>query len=154
MLITFGALYQIVALVVMRANHTIAAGTYGMKRLAAIALAAIALSACNFKSYSANPGARERPAANAPGGLTYEEKHRLYTAALMAADSPLDSEVFKQACKRIGIMDANDNLNGNYMEFVREHVDWGLKVETEQFRREINTKAKAEEYANNCLLSK
>lgn len=119
-----------------------------MKQLIVIVLAAVVLSGCNLKGQSANSGFGSR----APGTLTNDEKHRLYTAALMASDSPLDSEVFKQACQRIGIMDAGGNPNGNYMAFVREHLDWGLKSETEQFRLEINTKDKAAQYAKAHLL--
>lgn len=137
----------------MLANHITAAESYVMKPIPAIALAAILLSACSVGSHSGSATQMDA-SADRLAPLTSEEKHRLYTAALMAADFPLDSEIFKAACRRIGIMDANGNPNADYLEFVREHVDWGLKPETEQFRQEINTRAKAEEYANNCLLQR
>ena len=78
--------------------------------------------------------------------LSLEEKHRLYTAALAASDSPLDTGPFKEVCKQIGIFDADGNPNGAYMAFVQEHVQWGMKTEANQFRLEINAKEKAKDY--------
>jgi len=80
------------------------------------------------------------------GSLSQEEKHRLYTAALAASDSPLDTALFKEVCQKIGIFEADGNPNGIYMTFVQEHVQWGMKAETNQFRSEINTKERAQEY--------
>ena len=83
--------------------------------------------------------------------LNETEKHRLYAAALAASDSPLDSETFKGACQSIGIFDQTGQPNDNYMVFVTRHVDWGTSPEAEDFRRQINTKEKAEAYLHEHL---
>lgn len=83
--------------------------------------------------------------------MTKDERHRLYTAALAASDSPLESETFKEVCKRIGIFDTGGSPNDSYLPFVSAHVDWALKTETEQFKREVNTKEKAREYVSKYL---
>ena len=80
-----------------------------------------------------------------------EEKHKIYTAALAADESPLDSALFKEVCKKIGIFDAEGKPNDKYMVFVAEHVEWAMKPELELFRSEINTKEKAREYVNRQL---
>jgi len=53
--------------------------------------------------------------------------------------------------RRLGIFDANSNPKDQYMTFVAEHVNWRMKAETEQFRREINTKEKARDYISQHL---
>jgi hypothetical protein len=83
--------------------------------------------------------------------LSEDEKHRLYSAALAVSESPLESATFKEVCKKIGIFDAGGNPNDKYMAFVSEHVSWGMKPETEQFRRGINSKEKAQDYIRKCL---
>jgi hypothetical protein len=83
--------------------------------------------------------------------LNDEEKHRLYAAALAASDRPLESAIFKDVCKKIEIFDAHGNPNDNYLEFVKTHVEWALKTETQQFKREINTGEKAREYIQKYL---
>ena len=118
-----------------------------MKSILAIALIAIFLSACT--SSSGSSAMTDRRAG--PTGLTEDEKHRLYTAALAASDSPLESEIFKEACKAIGIFNAGGTPNDNYLPFVSAHVDWAMKAETEQFKQEINTKEKAREYVSKHL---
>ncbi|HEX6188074.1 MAG TPA: hypothetical protein VFZ40_08330 [Pyrinomonadaceae bacterium] len=95
-----------------------------------------------------------RGAANAvpdASALSEDEKHRIYAAALAASDSPLETEAFKAACRKIGIFDANGKPNDDYMAFVSEHVNWGTKSETDQFRREIDSKEKAREYIRKHL---
>jgi hypothetical protein len=83
--------------------------------------------------------------------LSVDEKHRLYSAALAASDSPLDTDTFKDVCQRIGIFDASGKANDQYMAFVSEHVNWGTRSEAGQFRHEINSKDKAREYIRNHL---
>ena len=83
--------------------------------------------------------------------LNEDEKHRLYSAALAASESPLDTDTFKKVCREIGIVDARGRANDQYMGFVSEHVNWGMKPETEQFRQEINTQEKAREYITRHL---
>src|SRR3990172_10312619 len=78
--------------------------------------------------------------------FTNDEKHRLYSAALAASESPLDTDLFKDVCKKIGIFDPDGTPNDNYIAFVSEHVDWSLKSETDQFRHEIDSKDKARKY--------
>ncbi len=119
-----------------------------MKPILAIALLAFFASACSSgKSSAAASEADGQSAAS----LSHEEKHRLYTAALAASESPLDTDLFKEVCKKIGIFDAEGSPNDNYMAFVQEHVAWGMKTETSQFRLEINTKEKAQEYVTKHL---
>lgn len=75
-----------------------------------------------------------------------DQKHRLYSAALAASDSPMDTRAFADVCRTIGIFDANGKLNDQYMVFIGQHVDWTKRVETEEFRREIDSKEKAQAY--------
>ena len=91
-----------------------------------------------------------RAPANA-NSLTTEEKHRLYSAALVAVESPLDNEGFKDVCRKIGIFDAAGKPNDNYIAFVSDHIDWAAKVETEKFKTEINSRDKARDYLNHHL---
>jgi thioredoxin-related protein len=119
-----------------------------MKRVIVIALVAISVSGC---SASSSPVASNGNGSNRLLSLTTDEKHRLYSAALAVSESPLDNDTFKAVCRQIGIFDAADKPNANYMAFVQEHVEWGMKPETEQFKREINTKEKAREYIKRYL---
>jgi hypothetical protein len=114
-----------------------------MKPLVAIALIAFSLSACS-------PGG-STAASSAANHLSEDDRHRLYSAALAASESPLESETFKEVCKKIGIFDAHGNPNDNYMGFVAAHLEWAMKTETEQFKREIKTKEKAREYVSKHL---
>ena len=116
-----------------------------MKTVLAIALMAFFFSAC---SSGAATSANRKSGA---GSLTLDEKHRLYSAALAASESPLETDLFKDVCRKIGIFDGNSKPNDNYMAFVTEHVNWGMKSQTDQFRHEINTKEKAREYINQHL---
>ena len=115
-----------------------------MKTILAIVLIALSLSACrSLGSVTSLRDDRVR--------LAEDEKHRLYTAALAESESPLDSDLFREVCKKIGIFNADGKPNDNYMTFVAAHVDWGMKAEIEQFRREINTREKAREYISKHL---
>lgn len=116
-----------------------------MRLITAVALIALCLSAC--RSYG--PGAAGAESNSTP--LTEDEKHRLYTAALAASDAPLDTDTFKDVCRKIGIFGADDKPNDKYMAFIAAHVDWGLKLEADNFRLEINTKEKATEYLKKNL---
>ena len=111
-----------------------------MKIAATIAICVLLCSACSSIS------SRTVTNRDAAGQLTQDEKHRLYSAALAASDSPMDTPTFAQVCRRIGIFDANGKPNDRYMAFVSQHVEWATKSETEEFRREINSKDKASEY--------
>lgn len=84
---------------------------------------------------------------------TEDEKHRLYAAALAASEFPLENKTFNEACRKIGIFDAHGNQNDNYMGFVTAHLEWAMKTETQQFKREINTREKAREYLNKYQIS-
>lgn len=110
-----------------------------MKPLAVIALIAFSLSACS-------PPGSAGASRNAASLLSDDEKHRLYTAGLAASESPLDTDLFKDVCKKIGIFDADGHPNDQYLRFVTEHVDWSLKAESDQFRREVRSKEKARQY--------
>jgi hypothetical protein len=83
--------------------------------------------------------------------LTEDEKHRLYSAALAASESPLDTDLFKHVCRKIGIFDAGGKPNDAYLAFVAEHINWSMKPEIDEFKREINTKEKAVEYVRRHL---
>jgi hypothetical protein len=78
--------------------------------------------------------------------LNEDDKHRLYSAALAASDAPLDNETFRDVCRQIGIFGNDGRPNGQYMAFVSQHVTWGTTPETDEFRREINSRDKAREY--------
>src|SRR5207248_782190 len=114
----------------------------GMKPTSLVAIALIAL----FFSGCASSSAR-----NPASPLTEDEKHRLYSAALAASESPLDTDTFKKVCREIGIVDAHDRANDQYMAFMSAHVNWGMKPETEEFRHEINSQDKAREYIKQHL---
>jgi thioredoxin-related protein len=111
-----------------------------MRQVLIIMAIALFLSGCNSSGSRRN--ARR---------LTQDEKHRLYSAALAASESPLDTDTFKEVCREIGIFDADGRPNNNYIAFVSEHVEWGTKSETDQFRREISSKDKAREYIRDHL---
>ncbi len=119
-----------------------------MKSTLAIVLIGISLSI----SMSACTGSTGTSIAMAdPVRLTEDQKHRLYSAALAASESPLESETFKEVCKKIGIFDSQGNQNDDYMGFVAAHIEWAMKPESQPFKREINTKEKAREYLNKYL---
>lgn len=108
-----------------------------------LSIPAISMSACTRSiGTSATAGTTS---------LTEDEKHRLYAAALAASEFPLESETFKEVCKKIGIFDAQGNQNDNYMGFVAAHLEWAMKTETEAFKREIKTAESARDYVNNHL---
>jgi len=109
-----------------------------MKPILAIALLAVTLSGLSCGGNAT--------ASHSAATLTDDEKHRLYTAALAVSETPLESEIFKDVCKKIGIFDAQDHPNDNYMAFVSAHVDWAMKAETKQFKAEINSRDKARDY--------
>ncbi len=92
----------------------------------------------------------DRVETRAPS-LSLDDKHGLYSAALAASDSPLETDNFKNVCQGIGIFDGAGKPNDQYMGFVSQHVDWAMKSETDQFRREIDSKDKAREYIKQHL---
>ena len=119
-----------------------------MRSALAITVIALCLSACNsYSSRSAGP-------RNNAARFTEDEKHRLYSAALAASESPLDTDTFRDVCRRIGIFDAAGKPNDQYMVFVSQHVNWGMKLDTNQFRQEINSKDKAREYIKQHLYAR
>ena len=115
------------------------------KFVAGIILGATVLNACSL--HFAGPSYSTRTS----NSFSQEERHRLYTAALAASDSPLDTPVFKEVCQKIGIFDTEGNPNSAYLGFVQEHVAWSMNREASQFRSEINTKEKAQQYVTGHL---
>jgi len=121
-----------------------------MKFILAIVIM-VTLSGCGV---SGNSPASTRTASDARAGhargvlpLTEDEKQRLYTAALIATGSQLQTELFQAVCQQIGIMNADGIPNENYTRFVSEdRWRWIKKPEAEQFRQAINTKEKAQAY--------
>jgi hypothetical protein len=114
-----------------------------MKSFIVAALIALSLAGCSSKGSTAT-----RTAAT---GLSVDQKHRLYSAALAASESPLDNDTFKAVCREIGIFDAEGRPNDRYMTFVSQHLAWSTNSETEAFRQEINSKDKATEYIKKHL---
>jgi hypothetical protein len=98
-----------------------------------------------FSSACSSVGSRPRTETGA-GRLSDDQRHRLYAAALAASDSPMDTAMFGKVCRTIGIFDQDGKPNDRYMAFVSQHVAWGTNSETQEFRREINSKDKAREY--------
>lgn len=96
-------------------------------------------------------GCASTSARNPASRLTEDDKHRLYSAALAASESPLDTDTFKDVCQRIGIYDAQGQPNDQYMAFVSQHVNWGMQSQASQFRHEINSKDKARDYIKQHL---
>ena len=111
-----------------------------------LVIVASACTACSSFGSSGKPGQRKQVAS-----LNEDEKHRLYTAALAASESPLDSDLFKDVCKKIGIFGADGKPNDSYMAFISAHVAWGIKLETTEFKQQIDTKEKARDYVNKHL---
>ena len=116
-----------------------------MRSAFVITVITFCLSACN------SCGAGSAGTHNNADRLSEEEKHRLYSAALAASESPLDTETFKGVCQKIGIFDEHSKPNNNYMTFVAAHVAWGTKAETDQFRQQINSTEKARDYISRHL---
>ncbi|HEX6190637.1 MAG TPA: hypothetical protein VFZ40_21480 [Pyrinomonadaceae bacterium] len=114
-----------------------------MKSFIVAALIAISLAGCGSKGSTATNAGASR--------LSEDQKHRLYSAALAASESPLDNDTFKRVCREIGIFDAQGRPTDQYMAFVSRHVDWWARSETEQFRREINSKERARDYLKRHL---
>jgi hypothetical protein len=120
----------------LRASRSTAKWVFG------IILAATALSACSLHFADTTRTANS---------LSQEERHRLYTAVLAASDSPLDAPLYKEVCQKIGIFDTDGNPNSAYLGFVQEHVAWSMNSEANQFRSEISTKEKAQQYVTTHL---
>jgi hypothetical protein len=112
--------------------------------LATVGLAILLTSACS--------AVRSRPNTEKDSHrFTDDERHRLYAAALAASDSPMDTEVFGDVCRTIGIFDQDGKPNDRYVAFVSQHIAWGTNSETEAFRQQINSKDKAVEYIKKHL---
>ena len=107
----------------------------------ALLAAALALAGCNGSA----------TASRSSADLSENEKHKLYSAALAATEAPLESEVFKDVCHKIGIFDSQGRPNNDYMSFVSAHVDWAMRSENEPFRAEINSREKARDYISRHL---
>jgi len=121
-----------------------------MRSTLAIALVVISLAGCSYRNSSSSgaKAAEGKPELNA---ISEDEKHRLYSAALATSESPLDSETFKDVCRKIGIFDMRGQPNDQYMVFVGAHIEWAMKFENQQFKREINTAENARAYLSKSL---
>jgi hypothetical protein len=107
-----------------------------LKFIAYVSIVVILTAACGLRNGTT-------PSASP---LSDDQKHRLYSAALAASESPLETDTFKEVCRQIGIFDANGKPNDQYMAFVSRHVDWSMQSESDEFRREIDSKEKARQY--------
>lgn len=121
-----------------------------MKSTLAIALVVISLAGCSYRNSrsSVAKAVEGKPDLNA---MSEDEKHRLYSAALATSDSPLDSETFKDVCRKIGIFDRRGQPNDQYMAFVAAHLKWAMRIDAEQFKREINSRENARAYLDKYL---
>ena len=121
-----------------------------MKSIVAVALVAFSLAGCSHRDShaSAANAAEAQPDRNS---MSEVEKHRLYTAALAVSQSPLDTELFSDVCKKIGIYDVEGKPTEKYMPFVQAHIDWVTRSENEQFRQEINSPEKARHFLTTHL---
>ena len=54
------------------------------------------------------------------------------------SESPLDTAAFTDVCQKIGIFDPRSQPNDQHMIFVAAHIVWAMRIETQQFKREIN----------------
>ncbi len=108
--------------------------------VSALLSVAISVASCGWRS-----------ATSHSAELSDLEKHQLYSAALAASDSPLDTDIYRDVCRRIGIFDTTGRPNEQYMAFVSQHVAWGTQPESLEFRNEIDSKAKAREYIKKHL---
>ena len=123
-----------------------------MKLIVAAALFAISLAGCSLRNSGVSAGTAAEAQFNR-NSLSEDEKHRLYTAALAVSESPLDTEVFRDVCKKIGIYDVQGKPTDKYMSFVQAHIDWVTRSESEHFRQEINSQEKARQYLTAHLTS-
>jgi len=128
-----------------------------MKRFLNMAWFAIALTACNSKdnpdsSTTARTADTPRDTNRSTVPVSEDEKHRLYTAALIAAGEPAaDTKILQEVFRKIGIADSDDNFTDAYFPFISAHGEWTQKPETRQFAQEIDTHEKATEYLNRHL---
>jgi hypothetical protein len=111
-----------------------------LKFIAGAALVAILFAGCSSVVSRANK------TNDGPARFSDDQKHRLYSAALAASDSPMDTKAFADVCRTIGIFDIKGKPNDRYIVFVSQHVEWANRIEPEEFRREIDSKEKARAY--------
>jgi hypothetical protein len=121
-----------------------------MKSTLAIALVVISLAGCSCHN-SSSSAAQTAEAKADLNAISEDEKHRLYSAALATSESPLDSDTFTDVCQKIGIFDRRGQPNDQYMAFVAAHVKWAMRIDTQQFKREINTPENARAYLSKYL---
>jgi hypothetical protein len=88
---------------------------------------------------NSNSNSNSRAAASS---LTDDEKHKLFHAATVTADS----ELINRVNVKIGILNDDFTPGDEYDEFVHAHAVWG--IENLDFIREINTPEKARDYVN------
>lgn len=74
-----------------------------MKAILTTILVAIMLSACSSGNSKVGAATSDRKFSTL--SVANDEKHRLYSAALAASESPLDTDLFKDVCKKIEIFD-------------------------------------------------
>jgi len=116
-----------------------------MKSIVAVALVAISFTGCRH-GYSSTSAANAAEGHSDRSRMSEDEKLRLCSAALAVSASPLDTELFNDACKKIGIYDIDGKPTDKYMSFVQAHIEWVTRSEHEQFRQEINSQEKARDY--------
>ena len=61
--------------------------------------------------------------SSSSSSMSDDDKHKLYQAALMAADP----ELLRRVQIKLGLRDEDYTLGDNYQTFVNEHVDWAIR---------------------------
>jgi hypothetical protein len=80
--------------------------------------------------------------SSSSASMSDDDKHKLYQAALMVADS----ELLRRVEVKLGLREADFTLGDNYQTFVTEHIDWSLK--NTDFITSLNSAEKARAYIN------
>ena len=74
--------------------------------------------------------------------MSDDDKHKLYQAALMTADS----ELLRRVEVKLGLREDDFTIGDTYQAFVTEHVSWAIR--NTDFASEVNTTEKARAYVN------
>jgi hypothetical protein len=78
-------------------------------------------------------------------GMSGDDKHKLFQAAMNTRDPKL----MQQVLQAIGLSNANGSPTTSYDPFIKEHADWSAK--NFDFVREYIAPDKAKEYVNSHL---
>ena len=119
-----------------------------MKLLSAIAVLTFVISLCGLTgnktdtSNANNANRNSDSTASTGGGMSEDDKHKLFQAAAVTRDE----NILKEVSAKIGLTDARGLPSDKYADFAKEHISWAMK--NSQFVRDINDPAKAREYVD------